>query len=170
MADAEIKKIKRSEFATFINVSPGTTASYARMGKGITSQAVAYNPTTTSETYIDEDSATTSIDSYSVNIATPQTCYAGEPVFSFVDGLRRSRAVGSECETDIVLVYIYDKQEDGAYAAEKCKAAVQIDDFGGDGGGSVVINYTINVNGDPIPGKATITNGTMTFTEDTASE
>ena len=136
------------------------------MGKGITSQTVAYNPVTTSETYIDEDSATTNVDSYGVNIATPQTCYVGEPVFDYVDGLRKKRAVGSDCETDIIMVYIYDKKSDGVYVAEKNKCVVQIDDFGGDGGQSTVINYTINLNGDPVIGTATIVDGKVTFTED----
>ena len=166
MAEA-IKKIKRSEFATFLNTTPGSEPTYSRMGKGITSQTVAYNPVTTSETYIDEDSATTNVDSYGVNIATPQTCYVGEPVFDYVDGLRKKRAVGSDCETDIIMVYIYDKISDGVYSAEKNKCVVQIDDFGGDGGQSTVINYTINLNGDPVIGTATIVDGKVTFTETT---
>ena len=161
-----IKKIKRSEFATFLNTTPGGTAKYSRMGKGITSQTVAYNPSTTSETYIDEDSATTNVDSYSVNISTPQTCYAGEPIFEFIDGLRKTRATGSDCETDLLMVYIYDKNDSGSYSAEKNKVVIQIDDFGGDGGASTVINYTINLNGDPVIGTATISDGTVTFTED----
>ena len=165
MADT-IKKIKRSEFATFLNTTPGSQATYSRMGKGITSQTVAYNPVTNSETYIDEDSATTNVESYGVNIATPQTCYAGEPVFDYIDSLRKKRATGSECETEILMVYIYDKQSDGSYSAEKNKAVIQIDDFGGDGGNSTVINYTINLNGDPVIGTATISAGNVTFTED----
>ena len=164
MADA-IKKVKRSEFATFLNTTPGgEVETYSRMGKGITSQTVAYNPVTNSETYIDEDSATTNVESYGVNIATPQTCYVGEPVFDYVDGLRKKRAVGSDCETEILMVNIYDKKEDGVYTAEKNNCVIQIDDFGGDGGNSLVINYTVNLNGDPVIGTATIVDGKITFT------
>lgn len=166
MAD-NIKKVKRSEFATFLNTTPGSTETYSRMGKGIASQTVSYNPVTTSETYIDEDSATTNVESYGVNIATPQTCYAGEPVFDFVDDIRKNRATGSECETDMLMVYIYDKDDDGSYSAEKNKCVIQIDDFGGDGGNATVINYTINLNGDPVIGKATIKDGKVTFTANT---
>lgn len=158
-----MEKVKRSAFATFLNTTPASTATWSRMGKGITSQTISYNPATTSETYIDEDAATTSLDSYAVSIATPQTAYAGEAVFDFVDGLRKARAVGADCETELLLVYIYDKDDQGKYAAEKCKVVVQVDDFGGDGGASVVMNYTINLNGDPTIGKATITGGNVTF-------
>ena len=162
MADAVIKKIKRSEFAAFLNTTPDGTATYARMGKGITGQTVAYNPSTTSETYIHEDAATTSVDSYAPSINTPQTCYAGEPVFEYVDGLRRARAVGADAETDILLVYIY-AGEGSSYAAEKCKAAISIEEFGGDGGAPTSITYTISLNGDPEIGTATITEGAVTF-------
>lgn len=33
--ETTIKKIKRSEFATFINTTPGTTATYARINKSV---------------------------------------------------------------------------------------------------------------------------------------
>ena len=165
MAETVIKKIKRSEFATFINTTPDGTATYARMGKGITGQTIAYNPSTNSETYIHEDAATTTLESYAPSINTPHTCYAGEPVFEFVDGLRRSRAVGANAETDILLVYIYSSSGSNAYAAEKCKAVIAIDEFGGDGGASTSITYTISLNGDPEIGTATITDGKVTFTK-----
>ena len=165
MSETTIKKIKRSEFATFLNTAPGeAAASFKRMGKGITSQTVSYNPATTAETYIDENSATTSVDSYAVNISTPQTCYVGEPIFEFIDKLRKARATGADCETELLMVYVYDTAEANKYTAEKVKCTIQIDDFGGDGGGNLTINYTINLNGDPEIGTATISNGVATFT------
>ena len=166
MPETVMKKIKRSEFAAFLNTTPGQAATYARMGKGITGQTIAYNPATTSETYIHEDAATTSIDAYAPSINTPQTCYAGEPVFEYVDGLRRARAVGADAETDILLVYIYASEGDNTYAAEKCKAAIAIEEFGGDGGAPTSITYTISLNGDPEIGTATITSGAVEFTAD----
>lgn len=141
--ETTIKKIKRSEFATFINTTPGTTATYARMGKGITGQTVSYNPTVNTEQYINEDSGTSSIDAYAPSINTPQTCYAGEAVFEYIDGLRRKRAIGADAETDVVLVYIYAKSgtEGNAYHAEKNKCTISIEEFGGDAGAPVSITY-----------------------------
>lgn len=170
MPETTIKKIKRSEFAAFLNTAPTSTAVYSRMGKGITGQTISYNPTVNTEQYIDEDSATNSLDAYAPSINTPQTCYAGEPVFEFVDGLRRKRAIGADAETDIVLVYIYSQNGEtpGKYDAEKCKCVISIEDFGGDAGNPVSITYTVSLNGDPTIGTATITGGTMTFTEASA--
>lgn len=173
MADTTVKevKIKRSDFATFINVTPGeTSAKYARFGKGVTSQSVAYNPTVSNEQYIDEDNATSSVDAYAPTINTPQTAYKGNPVFEYVDKLRRSRAIGDDAVTDILLVYIYDKQSDGSYAAEKQKVSISVTDFGGDAGNPVNITYDLGFVGDPVKGTVSITNGTATFTETVSSQ
>lgn len=164
MPETEVKKIKRSEFATFLNITPKAGATYARMGKGITSQSISYSPTVTTETYIHEDSATNSLDGYAASLNTPQTCYAGEPIFEFIDGLRRKRAVGADAETDIVMVYIYAAgTEAGSYAAERNKCTIAVEEFGGEGGQATSLTYTIHLNGNPELGTAKITNGHLSF-------
>lgn len=145
-------KIKRSLFAVFLNTSTTGTATYALMGQGITSQKVDYSPETSSETYVSEDSATTDVESYKPKIATKQTAIAGDAVFDFIDGLRQKRAVLNDAHTDIVMVNLYGTETTGAYPAEKNTVSIQIDDFGGDGGKSVEINYTVNMVGNPVQG------------------
>jgi hypothetical protein len=158
-----MEKIKRSLFATFINTTPGTeTATWARMGKGITAQSISYNPNVTTEQYVDEDNAYSSVDSYAPSLDGAQTCYKGEPVFTYIDGLRQKRAVGAELETEVLFVYLYDGTED-AYKAEKNACVIQLGEFGGEGGGNVQMTYTIGLNGDPVQGTATISNSTVTF-------
>lgn len=160
-----MEKIKRSLFATFINTTPGTeTETWAKMGKGITSQNISYNPNVTTEQYIDEDNAYSSVDSYAPSLDGTQTCYKGEPVFTYIDGLRQSRAVGAELETEVLFVYLYDGEE-SAYKAEKNKCVIQLGEFGGEGGGSVQLTYTIGLNGDPEKGTASVTAGKVTFTK-----
>lgn len=156
-------KVKRSQIAAFLNTGTSQSPEWSLIGKGVTGQTIGYNPQTTTEQYIHEDSASTSVDSYQVNIPTPQTAFAGDPVFDFVDGLRQRRAIGSDAETEVLLVYLYTASP---YKAEKCRATIQIDDFGGDGGAPVVLNYTINLNGDPEFGTVTITDGELVFTAD----
>ena len=158
-----MEKIKRSLFATFINTTPGDgAATWAKMGKGITSQNISYNPNVTTEQYIDQDNAYSSVDSYAPSLDGTQTCYKGEPVFTYIDGLRQNRAVGAELETEVLFVYLYDGTEN-AYKAEKNACVIQLGDFGGEGGGSVQLTYTIGLNGDPVKGTATITEGKVTF-------
>lgn len=163
-------KIKRSEFAIFLNTSGSQTPTWSRIGKGVTSQTVAYNPTTNTEQYVNEDSARTSVDAYAPSIATPMTCYTGEPVFEYVDGLRRSRAIGSAAETECLLVYIYDattSQSTVSYRAEKCECSIAVNEFGGDATSPVAIDFDIALNGDPVAGSVTISDdGVPTFTAD----
>ena len=167
-------KVKRSAFASFMDVGGKNTPEWKRFGKGITSQTISYNASTNSEQYIDEDSATTTVDSYAPTMDGAMTAYEGEPIFTFVDGLRKARAVGADAETDILLVYVYDKTESGAgenkvtnYAAEKQHVCISIDDYGGEAGGGLPINFTVNFMGDAEPGKATIAEGVPVFTADT---
>lgn len=160
-----MEKIKRSLFATFINTTPGDgTPTWARMGKGITSQNISYNPNVTTEQYIDEDNAYSSVDSYAPSLDGTQTCYKGEPVFEYIDGLRQARAVGSALETEVLFVYMY-AGEAGSFKAEKNKCVIQLGEYGGDGGGNVTMTYTIGLNGDPVPGTAAVNAGAVTFSE-----
>ena len=49
-----------------------------------------------------------------------------------------------------------------AYPAEKQQVCIAVEDFGGDGGASAKLNYTIHYVGDPIPG--TFNASTSAFT------
>lgn len=154
--------IKRSLFAIFLNTGTTQTPVYSLMGEGITSQVVNYNPQTSEETYIHQDSGTTEIESYRPTIPTPQTAVKGDAVFEFIDSLRKNRAVLADAHSDVVMVELYGTATSGSYPAQKNTCSIQIDDFGGDGGTKLAINYTINLIGDPVDG--TFNPTTKTFT------
>ena len=155
-------KIKRSEVMTFMNTTPLAAATYKLIGDGVTTGAIEYNPKTTEETYIHEDSATISVESYAPSLPVEAIAVSGDDVFEFIDALRVARAVLDDAETDIVNVWAYESGGPTAYPAEKQNVSIQIDEFGGDGGQSVKINYTINFIGDPVPG--TFNANTSAFT------
>jgi len=144
--------VKRSKFQTFLNIEPGGTADYALIGDGVTTGTVNYNPQTSEETYIHQDSGTTEVESYRPQLPVEATCKKGDEVFDFVDGLRKSRAVLDDAKTDIVMVYLYETETSGAWPAEKQAVSIAIDSYGGDGGASNKINYTINFIGDSVAG------------------
>ncbi|MBQ4347917.1 MAG: hypothetical protein IJC39_05675 [Firmicutes bacterium] len=155
-------KIKRSKFAAFLDTGGADTPAWSLIGEGVTSLVISYNPQTSEETYIHQDSGTTDVESYKPTASVPMTAVAGDEVFDFVDGLRRNRAVLADARTNICLVYLYEDAISEAYPAEKNVCSIQIDDFGGDGGGSNVINFTINFVGDAETG--TFNPTTRTFT------
>jgi len=114
------------------------------------------------ETYIHQDNATITVEGYAPKLPVEASAIVGDPVFEFIDSLRIARAILDAAQTDIVNVWAYESGGPTAYPAEKQAVAIQIDEFGGEGGVSTKINYTINFIGDPIPG--TFNTNTKTFT------
>lgn len=155
-------KIKRSEVMTFMDITPSSTATYKLIGDGVTTGAIGYNPKTTEETYIHQDSATITVESYAPTMAVEAIAVSGDDVFEFIDGLRVARATLDDAETTIVNVWAYESGGPTAYPAEEQEVSIQIDEFGGDGGTAVKINYTINFIGDPVVG--TFNASTFAFT------
>lgn len=156
-------KIKRSEFALFLDTTPAAAATYSRVGDGFTTGTLAYNPEVTTETYIHQDTATTTLERYAPNMPLEGQCINGDPVFEFIDGLRRSRAVGSDAETDALLVYLYETPvSTDQYPAELQPVTIQIDSFGGDGGVVNRINFTISFRGDPTAGTYDVSDNAFT--------
>lgn len=171
LADTPVvpKKQKRSKFKTFLNTKPDTpvTPAWSLFGNGVTSQTLNYNPQTEDETYIHQDSGETEVTGYKPTIPTPQTAMPGDPVYDYIDGLRRKRAVLADARSEVLLVYAYlEPDATGNYPAERNACSIQIDDFGGDGGTSLKINYTVNLVGDPVIG--TFNPTTKAFTPDSS--
>ena len=155
-------KIKRSQLMTFMNTTPSGAATYSLIGDGVTGGSISYNPQVEEETYIHQDSATITVESYSPKLSLEASAVAGDAVFDFIDALRVARAVLADAQTDIVNVWAYESGGPTAYPAEKQNVSIQVDEFGGEGGSSVKINYTVNFIGDPIPG--TFNASTKAFT------
>lgn len=149
-------KTQRNALLTYINVTPGTsTPTYELLGYGITEMSISYNPQTGEETYIHESSASTEVIGYQPTAATTAQVYAGDPAFEFLDGLRMSRALLGDAQTDIINYYSY---MEGSANAEKQTVSIQFDEFGGAGGESLGFSYTLNYMGDPVLGSWDVEN------------
>ncbi|RPJ29446.1 MAG: hypothetical protein EHM33_00945 [Chloroflexi bacterium] len=145
-------KIKRSLVLTYLDTTPAASETWSLLGDGVTTGLINMNPKTTEETYITDDNATITVDSYAPTMPIEMTCVTGDPVFEYIDGLRKSRAVLGDAETEIVNVWNYETGGPTAAPAEKQAVSIQIDSFGGDGGQATKINFTINFVGDPTAG------------------
>lgn len=156
------KRIKRSSFATFLNVGTSSAPNYARFGKGIEEQDINYNPEMETIKYIHEDNPNNDLTGYAPAFDTTQKTYTDEPIFEYMYKKMRDRALGTEAITDYLKVYMFKKLADGVYEAEKSNCTVAITAFQGS-----EMGYSVNENGDPISGYVTITSGKVTFTEGT---
>ena len=162
-----MEKIKRSAFAHYLNTTPSAESpTWTRVGY-TTSGTYSLNPQTETEQYIKDDSSTTSVTGYQPSIDNPLVAHKDEPIFEFVHDLFKRRAIGSECETQVLFVDIFDASGTSSitYGAQRNNCTVVVNDMGGDAGANVVVNFDINVNGDPTIGTVTMTNGVPTFTE-----
>jgi hypothetical protein len=158
-------KIARSSFLTFLDVTPSTTPTYRLLGDGITDASINYNPTTSTEQYITEDSARTALDSYAPTMPVDATAKLGDPIFAFVDTLRKARAVLDAPTSTIVNVWKYEDAidlYDLEYPAEQQSVIIAINTFGGAANVPNRISFSINYNGNPVAGSFNIL--TKTFT------
>lgn len=144
-------KVKRSEFASFLYC--GSVAGYNLIGDGVTNAEVGYNPATEETVYIHQDSGTTEVTSYKPSMGIEATAIEGDGVFEYIDSLRKSRALLDSAKTNVVNVWLYETPTGAAYPAEKQDCYIAIDTFGGEGGQSAKINYTIYYAGDPVIGQ-----------------
>ena len=157
----EYEKITREQIQSFLDTTPeGQSRTWNIIGVGITEFAQAYNAQTTTEKWIIHKNAVTSTDSYQISGSVSQKCYKGDPVFEFVNNIRRNASVGAACVTHVLDVDTYE-DNNGAYPATMYECNIAIDSYGGE---EAVIEYTISYNGDPKLGTVTITDGTPTFT------
>lgn len=158
--------IKRSQIQAFLNTAgKGEEPTYKIVGNYMPTGAYDYNPQTTTETYIVNDNATSTLDSYQIAFDGEMKCAKGDAVFDYIDGLRYNVAVGDDAVSEVVLVDTYEqKGSGGGYRAQKFACTVSVNSFGGDGGQIATISFNIAVNGDPVQGTATISAGTCSFT------
>lgn len=155
-------KVKRSEFRAFLDTTPSASPTWSLIGPGVTTGALNYNPETTVETYIHEDTATITLERYAPTFPLEAQCINTDAIFEFIDNLRRTRAVGSAAETDMLLVYLYETPvSSDQYPAELQPVSIQIDSFGGDGGVTNRINFTINFRGAATTGLYDVSAGTF---------
>lgn len=157
----DISKIQRSKIATFIDTTPGSTATYKILGIGVTEYAIAYNPQTTTEKWIIHDNANTTHDGNQKQGAVSQKAYKGDEVFEYIAGLRDK--FGSDVKTTVLDVDMWDATGTTtvSYKAKKSDVTIIITSYGGS---DAVIEYTLYYDGDPVEGTVTIADGVPTFT------
>lgn len=157
-----MEKITRDQIMTFLDTTPASeNETWSLLGQGITEFGLEYNPQKTTEKFIINRNATTSLESYQISGSASQKIYKGDPCFEFVNNLRRNASVGSKNETHILDVDKYDADEGGSYKATKYDCTISITRYLSD---EAVIEYDIDYNGQPTLGTVTIADGAVKFT------
>lgn len=155
-------KVKRSNFRTFLDVDPGYE-DWALLGEGARSSTINMNPEISEEHYIHEDSGNKEVESYAPEQDVDYVAINGDPVFEYIDALRIAEATLADAQTQVVQVWMYETDTSGAYPAQLRDVAIGVESFGGEGGATVEIPFTIHYRGDPTVG--TFNPTTLVFTE-----
>jgi hypothetical protein len=145
-------KIKRSLVKSYLNTNTVLSPTWSLISAGVPTGTINMNPVVSTETYIGDDNATITIDSYNPTIPIDATAVNGDAVFDWIDAARKGRNVLEDAETELVNVWAYETAALTYYDAEKVNVSVQCDSFGGEGGKAARIGYTINYIGDPTQG------------------
>lgn len=153
---------KRSAFLLFLNTAPKSTSDYALVGDGVTELSIAYNPQTSTEQYIHQDTATTEMTGYQPNAPVTAQVVKGDKAFEYINDMRKRLPIGSDAHTDVVMVDVFEDAANGAYPATKQPVSIQIDSYGGAASDPLSIGYTINWRGSGERG--TFNPSTMAFT------
>lgn len=162
------KKVTREQIATYLNTTPGEPSEkWSIVGVGITDYGQSFNPQIETEKWIINKNATSSLESYQIQGDVSQKCYFGDPVYDYVNNLRRTAGIGSAVETQILDIDLYDATGEAPsikYKATKCNCMIAVTSYAT--GESPVIEYSIYYNGDPIVGTVTIADSVPTFVPD----
>lgn len=164
MATSSENKAKRSLWYTFLNTGTDTSPTWVREGKFASDMTVQMNPQTSTTQDVTQDTAETDITGYQPNVPVSKSVSKTDPAFKFIDEIRRKRKILSDAYAQILNVDVFNESDSGTYPAELQNVSIQIDSFGGSAADPLTISYTYNYRGDPVPGTATITDGSVSFT------
>lgn len=150
-----ITKIKRSEFLTYLDTTPSTSATWKILGVGITDYAISYNPQVDTEKWIIEDNARTNHSSNQKQGSVSQTCYKNDDLFTFVQAGRDEL----NYKTHILDIDMWNGNE-GSYPAKMSDGIITVTSYGGE---DQQIEWDLYYDGDAIEGTVTFSGGVPTF-------
>lgn len=180
-------KLKRPRQMLFIGIpttSSGTTTyNYKLAGVYSDDLSISYNPVTEESQDVTEVASSTDVTGYGINVSVSTKAVAvegqkGYALFNYINTLRKTLAVANDATTKVILVDAYNGTATDidltaasfeVTDAQKFDATIQIDSYGGPANESLGIDYTVNINGEPVTVAGTVAMDTTTkdrtFTE-----
>lgn len=162
--------VKREEFKLFADVSEtsASTPVWELQGDKIEDMSIEMNPNV--DTVADVTGVTTTmLDKYEEQTSVePYRARKESKLFAILYDIVKYRKTLSDVERKFLCVNIF-KNASGSYDAWMQNCTIAVKSYGGDTAG-LSIPYDIYWSGERTYGTATISNGVVTFTPDTASE
>lgn len=160
----------RDELLSYLNTTATAEApTWNLIGQGFNDLTEALNPIRKDSHYIHQKNGTSSVTGYAPESSFEAELDKADPVCTFIADIGRGRKTGSECETDVLIVYTWIQGSDaGKLLAYKQRIAILADNPGsGKGGESLALTGSFLYKGDPVKGD--FDPKTKTFTEASAA-
>ena len=161
------KLVGRHKRLSFMKTDTNT---YTRMSE-FTSLSEAKESKEYSRQYVDESTERSDVVGYATGVSYEFERHTDTPVHARLAEISDDEIVGTEAQVEIVTVYLFETELDGACKARKRVYSV-IPDSSGDGTDALIYSGTLKAAGEIIKGSATSTDKwkTCAFTEDNSSE
>lgn len=155
-------QLYRDQYAHYINTATVTgekaNPTYKREGTGIESLSIAFNADKESYKDITKRTTSTTFNNYQLSSSiSDKRCFSDDPMYDYLYNLKK-KAIAAE--TQLVEINTA-KAVDGGYDATRYDILITINEWLGE---NAVISYDIDYE-NPTQGVATVSDGTITFTE-----
>ena len=140
------------------------TSDYHLLGEGIASLTEEFNPEEETQQWINQESGTSDVKSYTPSIAVEREDVDQEDtkLTEWFERMIDTLPTGKEAYTSYVRVRI--RGNGPTYPATMQPCTVQVGSTGGDGGSNVVDSLTLGGRGDKVPGTFNVETGKFTAT------
>ena len=152
--------VKKHLIALFLNTGTSDSPTWTRIKKS-TELTIALNPETEEVDYIADENPTTELTKYAPSIEQPLKMIEGEPDFEFIWDRFFSLTTGESAKAEYMIVFMFDKDETGAYKAWKGNAIVSCNELNAV---DSEISFDLAFGGTVEKGTATVTSGSPSFT------
>ena len=146
----------RHQLLQFVKL--GEMEAYSILGVGSEDIAIEYSAQSNTYKWVTQKNGKVITTGYEMTSGVEQYVHADDPLFSAIDKLRRSLAVGSKASGSILTValYLQDEEEPATASADEQGISIEFNTFGGSSDNPLSIGYTLNYSGDPKEGIATL--------------
>lgn len=130
------------------------TPDYKLMGAGFNTLDETPGAQSDSKTYINEKSASSSVKGYQTVFPFESDMIKDEVAVMALYKVGRDHKTGADAQKNYVRVDLYDPVADktNLYHARKFLVSVEVSDFKGAGGETIVVSGNLNAVGDPVEG------------------
>ena len=155
-----IEKVKRSQFLTYIDITPSSTPTWKVLGIGVTDYGIAFNPQVDTEKWIIEDNARTDHSSNQKQGSVTQKCYKNDPEFEFIyAGMDKLNYKSHVLDIDRW------NGNGSTYLAKMNDVIITVTNYMGE---NAEIEYDIYYDGDAVEGTVTFAGDVPTFVSSTS--